>query len=241
MPSGRWLLGPALTVPFVIAGAASAETVPGPGHPCFIGTEISTGLQQGEDGPDIREAMERLQKGCLAMEADRDFFRTALDDLRKRVGGLEDAVLDAETRYRVAYLDQQIRRLEHERSLQGHQDRIFDWQLVALQLVTFITVLMTLAGLVIAAREIPRSLRPGGKASGTDGTAPTQLELGPGNVSVTTAAAWVVMLALALGYLYLFVHEVMDLDPVDFGLPADSAVEQQDGDGNAEAPGSDES
>ncbi len=116
--------------------------------------------------------------------------------------------------------------------LQRHADDIFNWQSTTIRLVTFFTMLIMVAGLVVAAREIPRTLLGGvhvSNSSAQDGDGDInsrpkhEILIQPGSISVTTAAAWVVMMALGLGYFYLFTTEVMRLDPMDFGLPASSS------------------
>jgi hypothetical protein len=221
---------------------AQAQDAARPTEPCIVETPVIEAL--GAERPEAAAVVLRLQQDCRLMIDTSRYWQQLHAGLAAQLGGLAAEERAALSEWRVAYARQQVARAAHERSLSRHAEKIFDWQLVSLRLLTFITILMTLAGLVVAAREIPRSLRPvspppaapaGGDpaAEVPGGGTPHQVVLGPGNVSVTTAAAWVVMLALALGYLYLFVSEVMELEPTDFGAQGGSDVETPPDDGTA--------
>lgn len=128
---------------------------------------------------------------------------------------------------------------DHERytmDLRAHALSLLNWQLVSSYVVLGLVVAVTLLGVVLSFMEVKNAMKAPEKvmealSTGTlneapadppaDGTPPppsgsTSLIISAQKLQVTSAITGVVILVLSLGFLYLFVKEVLEAVPLDF-------------------------
>jgi hypothetical protein len=149
-----------------------------------------------------------------------------------------------------------IEKYRHLAWLDGYAKQLFVWQIVALWVLSFITLIVTLMAIGTALSGLRTSFRILGSRTeleqeidglvsslGADpqsasaakekllikfsGSA-ASIDVGPSGIKVTSAATWVIVLLIAFGYLYLFVTEVMDIKEINFGMPETGAMSQTD-------------
>ena len=153
----------------------------------------------------------------------------ARDRLIADLRGADD-LTEARIRMDRAYLDSWTAYYDHLEALRGHTRAVFAWQQFASDATLWLVVLVVLAGVGLSVYEITNSVRRAERAAargGAEGAAPSSLTLSPGQVQITSAITGVVVLALSLGFLFLFLDRVYDIDEVHLksGAPGAEAPE----------------
>ncbi len=123
-----------------------------------------------------------------------------------------------------------IDRYEHEIKLRQHARQVLTWQSFASYAILLVVIAVTSLGVYLSYVEVKASLDTPEKALSAvsqqnTGSPPTELIVSFQKLQVTSAVTGVVILVLSLGFLYLFLDRVFELEPHDFlGKPA--ATEQ---------------
>lgn len=166
----------------------------------------------------------------------------------RRIAELETALTNAVTRIRAQEGATQIPPdvmasyyaalkwdYEYAIRMREHTDWLFWWQLVSVYALLGVTILIVLFGVYVSVRELGKAMRantmatdqPAGAAAIEEGQEPLpagahRLKISPTETSITTTLTGVLILVLALGYLFLFVNKVMDftLEPATATAPA---------------------
>jgi len=104
--------------------------------------------------------------------------------------------------------------------LHEHRASIFEWQLMAANVVLALVVLVVSAGIIFSAMQLRKALlmdQPQDSA---------ELELSATKIRVTSSVVGIIVLVLSLGFLYLFLTEVFDLEPIDLTAPEQGQAEK---------------
>lgn len=124
---------------------------------------------------------------------------------------------------------------EYAIRMREHTDWLFWWQLISVYALLGVTILIVLFGVYVSVRELGKAMRanitatsqPMAAAAIEDGEEPLpigshRLKISPTETSITTTLTGVLILVLALGYLFLFVNKVMNftLEPATVTAPA---------------------
>ncbi len=124
------------------------------------------------------------------------------------------------------YLDSMKRYYQYREDSFAYRSRVFEWQLFSSRLIFTVVVLLVLAGLTFAAIQFqvamitakrPRANAPSGERSDASPILPlaTQLEISAKGIIVNSSVLGVIVLALSLGFFYLYlvyvypIHEVI--------------------------------
>lgn len=118
--------------------------------------------------------------------------------------------------------------------LRLHQQRVFSWQLTAANWILFVVVVICLSGVLFAGYELSSTRRLVSKVGAigqnppaADGAAQGEAEaanvpgamvhltLEPNKIQITSAVVGIVVLAMSLGFLYLFLREVYQINVID--------------------------
>ena len=136
-----------------------------------------------------------------------------------------------------AYHESWIEFFDHQQHLREHTMAALSWQLRAAYFVTFVVVGVVGLGIYLSIVEVRAALKAGPKdirhevlAQESGATVRDKIELTVSlqKLQVTSAVTGVAILVLSLGFLYLFVKEVFELDPQDFSaysVPAEVGEE----------------
>lgn len=126
---------------------------------------------------------------------------------------------------RIAYYASLSDEYAHLGALRDRMRDAFDWQRRASDVTLVLVVVVTLSGVGLSFYEILSSVRRAEAAAkrgvvGDSGT--STLTLSPGQLQVTSAITGVAILALSLGFLYLFLDRVYQVDVISSSIVADA-------------------
>lgn len=199
-------------------------------------------LADNTAAPDLAAQIDRLEQALAQTEnVLRDVDAEAADLRAQRAAG----VFEAQQAYNASLADF----AQYEIELRDHALSLLEWQLVSAYVILALVVGVTMLGIVLSFVEVRSSLtapreaiealgKAGfatGEETGEDGTpAPangTTLIVSAQKLQVTSAITGVVILVLSLGFLYLFVKEVLEAVPTDFtsGFVATAATAEASG------------
>ncbi|MEC9431735.1 MAG: hypothetical protein VYD87_02410 [Pseudomonadota bacterium] len=119
-------------------------------------------------------------------------------------------------RAELARLDDIARGFAANVAWRSHQASVYAWQLLASYVTLGIVVVVTLGGLGLAVFEILGAVRMAEAAAARGAAADraqSSLTLSPNQMQITSAVTGVVVLALSLGFLFLFLDRVYPIQP----------------------------
>ena len=99
-----------------------------------------------------------------------------------------------------------------------HRRRTFEWQLASSRIIFFAVIGLVVAGVVFSALQFRQAMNTPAvsKGEGQEGTGglKSALELSPNGVKVTSNVLGVVILALSLGFFYLYVKYIYEIQEI---------------------------
>lgn len=209
-------LVPALAIILLLAGTAAA-TAQGTDS---AGSGPAAAATAGEATPvlDQQQALRRIQELETAL-------RNAVTHIRSQEATPRTPPDVAQSYYAALKWD-----YEYAIRMREHTDWLFWWQLISVYALLGVTLLIVFFGVYVSVRELGHAMRastvaaqrtksvqdnPEATESSAEEPAPSRhiFKLSPGEVSITTTLTGIVILVLALGYLYLFVNQVMEFKP----------------------------
>ena len=142
--------------------------------------------------------------GAEGGENNLEFLRNLEEELAR--GSTDN---DSNLRIVKAYIEYQSARYDHLTKILELQIDILEWQGIASNIVLSLVVIVVLAGIGFSAFQLKKSLDLGRPQ------AESELELSASKIRISSSVTGIIILALSLGFLYLFATEIFTLTPID--------------------------
>ena len=175
----------------------------------------------------------------IAMTAERDAYQIGLENAAETVRKLEEEIAEltaAPARLKEdkielysAYMKTQIEQYEFQKVLRNHSIDVFRWQLFSGYTLLAMVMAIAALGVYLSYKEVMSAINSSAKDAtnvatqeATPAKEKTELILSLQKIQVTSAVAGIVILVLSLGFLYLFLDKVYQLEP--FNLSTNEVV-----------------
>ena len=201
-----------------------------------------------EPAVDLQQRLTLMEQALATADAQNTALETQNNTLRVQLAQAKtqasadtsDSFNQVVQRYNQSWIDY----YDHEHMLRAHARYALMWQLLSGYFLLAVVVAVTGLGIYLSYKEVMSAVEAPNQAlqklqeeasqAAGGGTADqqalaaqkTELVLSFQKLQVTSAVTGVVILTLSLGFLYLFVQSVLELEPKDFANGAKPVAEE---------------
>jgi hypothetical protein len=131
--------------------------------------------------------------------------------LNQKIDLLTSPVGQAQTQHAIAWYD-------YQRSLMKYDQSLLAWQLLASNVLLWVVVIVTVAGVAYSGIQLATAARTGRQRD-------TTLEISAQKLRVTSSVVGIVVLAISFAFLLIFVQQVYQIRAMDLQSRSSTAAE----------------